>query len=193
MKHTIITISRQYGSGGRRIGQVLADRLNIPCYDKSILDKSAKISELSPNFIEKNEQHLSNSFLFDITTTASIYKAQSAVIREFAEKGRCVIVGRCADRILERDFPCLKVFLYAGFDERCRRAVAEYGKEEKDVQDLVKKVDRGRERFFRLFHEGDWKDATNYDLCLNTERFGMRRTVDIIEQAYHMASEEEPV
>jgi len=191
MKHTIITISRQFGSGGRKIGHLVAEQLGIPCYDRSIIDKTARVSELSPDFIEKNEQHLSNSFIFDMTMTANIYKAQSAVIKECAEKGSCVIVGRCADKILENDFPCLKVFLYADFDARCRRAVSEYGKDSKGVRDLVKKADRGRERFFRLFHEAEWKDASNYNLCLDTELFGMQRTVEVIKAAYLMMNEEE--
>lgn len=193
MKHTIITISRQYGSGGRKIGHLVADKLGIPCYDRSIIDNAAKISELSPDFIEKNEQQLSNSFLFDMTMTANIYKAQSTVIKECAEKGSCMIVGRCADRILEHDFPCLKVFLYADFDERCHRVVEEYGKDEKNVQILVRKIDKSRERFFRLFHEAEWKDATNYNLCVDTGLFGTQKTVEMIEQAYLMMSEGETI
>ncbi|MCD8096733.1 MAG: cytidylate kinase-like family protein [Lachnospiraceae bacterium] len=191
MKHTIITISRQFGSGGRKIGHQVAESLGIPCYDRSIIDNTAKISELSPDFIEKNEQHLSNSFIFDMTMTANIYKAQFSVIRECAEKGSCVIVGRCADKILENDYSCLKVFLYADFDKRCQRAVSEYGKDADSVRSLVKKVDRGRERFFRLFHEADWKDASNYNLCLDTGLFGVPRTVEIIRQAYQMMCEED--
>ncbi len=184
MKHTIITISRQYGSGGRDIGHLISNHLGIPCYDRSIIDKTAKISELSPDFIEKNEQHLSHSFLFDITMTTDIYKAQSAVIHDCAEKGNCVIVGRYADKILEDDFTCLKVFLYADFEKRCMRAVSEYGKAEDNIRSVVRKVDKGRERFFRLVHESEWKDISNYHLCIDTGLFGLQRSAELIEQAY---------
>ncbi len=190
MNHTMITISRQYGSGGRGIGHLLADKLGIPCYDRSIIDKTAKISEFTPDFIEKNEQNVSNDFLFDVTMMSKIYQAQADVIRDCAKQGSCVIIGRCADKILEQDFPCLKVFLYADFSKRCQRAVSEYGRPERGIEEIVKKVDKGRERFFRLFHERDWKDATNYDLCLDTGRFGDQRTAELIEQAYLMMDEE---
>ncbi len=189
MSYVIITISRQYGSGGRKIGHLLAESLGIPCYDRSIIDQAAKISELSPDFIEKNEQHVSNDFFFDVATTSKIYKAQADVIREVAKQGSCVIVGRCADKVLEQDYPCLKVFLYADFDKRCRRAVAEYGKPARGIEALVKKTDKGRERYFRLFHEREWKDATNYNLCLDTNLFGAERTVDMIRRAYLVMSE----
>lgn len=193
MKHTMITISREYGSGGRDIGQLVAEKLGIPCYDRSIIDKAAQISELHPDFIERNEQHLDNSFLFDMTMTVNVYKAQAAAIRACVEKGSCVIIGRCADKVLDRDFSCLKVFLYADFDERCRRAVSEYGKDEKSVRDLVKKTDRGRERFFQLFHETAWKDTANYHLCIDTGSFGIPHSVVMIEQAYHWMNEEKTI
>ncbi len=189
-KHTIITISRQYGSGGREIGHLLADDLGIPCYDRSIIDQTARNSELSPDFIEQNEQQVSNDFLFDVAMTSKIYKAQADVIRTYAAQGSCVIIGRCADKVLEQEFPCLKVFLYADFNKRCQRAVAEYGKPEKGIAELVKKVDKGRARFFRLFHERDWQDATNYHLCLDTGLFDPTHTVDLIRYAYLMMREE---
>ncbi len=189
MKHIIITISREYGCGAREIGQMLSEKLGIPCYDKSIIDKTAEVSAMSPDFVEKNEQHLTNSLLYDMSTTANVYRAQTSVIRDYATEGSCIIIGRCADKILENDYNCLKVFLYADFVKRCKRAVEKYGVDAKGVESVVKKTDRNRERFFRIFHDGEWREATNYNLCLNTGLFGTERTAEIIEAAYKIMQE----
>ncbi|MCD8188610.1 MAG: cytidylate kinase-like family protein [Clostridiales bacterium] len=192
MKHRIITICHQYSSGGGKIGHLLAQRLGIPCYDGSIIDKAAQVSELSPDFIRQNEQHLSNSFLFDVAMTVKIYKAEADVIKDCARKGSCVIVGRCADKVLEKEFPCLKVFLSADFDDRCRRAVTVYGKAPQEVQSFLQKADRGRERFYRRFHETEWRDASNYHLCLNTGLLGEDGAAALIEQVYRQVEEGTP-
>lgn len=190
MNNIIITISRQYGSGGRKIGWHLAEKLGIPCYDGEIIDEAAKISELSPDFIRNREQKLSGSVIFDTTITAKIYNAEAKVIREYAKLGSCVIVGRCADKILEDDFKCLKLFLFADFELRCKRAVSEYGIKVKKIEKFVKDFDKNRSRFYNIFHGYDWKDLNNYNLCLDTGLFETDEAVEIIEKAYRLMSRE---
>ena len=124
MNDLIITISREFGSGGRKIGEELAKKLGVDYYDKAIIDKAAQNSGLSPEFIEKEEQTFSNSILFNLATSGGqfgvggtslvdrIYVSESKAIKDFAEKGPCVIVGRCADYVL-RDKKCFNVFIYA--------------------------------------------------------------------------------
>ncbi|MCD8158500.1 MAG: cytidylate kinase-like family protein [Clostridiales bacterium] len=191
MNDIIITISRQYGSGGRKIGWLTAEKLGIPCYDGEIIDQAAKISELSPDFIRNREQKLSGSIIFDTTITAKIYNAEAKVIREYAKLGSCVIVGRCADKILEEDFKCLKLFLFADFEIRCQRAVSEYGIAEKGIQKFVKNFDKNRSCFYNIFHGYDWKDLSNYNLCLDTGLFETEKAVEIIEKAYNLMNKED--
>ena len=143
MKNLIITISRQYGSGGRQIGQQLAKELNLPFYDKEIIDLAAKESGLAADFIRGQEQQLTQSLLFSIVTNFTsnsgafnpnmlslsdqVYLAEAKAIRALADKGSCVMVGRCADWVLEKDYDVLRVFVCAPIEARCKRAVEEYG------------------------------------------------------------------
>lgn len=201
MKKCIITISRQYGSGGRQIGRKLSDELAIPFYDKEVIDLAAKESGLAVDFIRGQEQQLTQSLLFSIVTnftTASsgafnpnmlslsdqVYLAEAKAIRDLADKGPCVIVGRCADWVLEKNYNVLRVFICAGMEERCKRAVEEYGHKPEGIQRTVKEIDRQRARYCQHYCDQAWEDASNYDLCLNSGKLGLDHCVQIIRSAY---------
>lgn len=199
MGNLIITISREFGSGGRKIGEKLAQQLSIPFYDKEILQRTAEKSGLSQDFIANAESHTRKSFLFSIATapysdmkfsyqyetpvTDQAYFAQSQVIRELAEANNCVIVGRCADYILREEEKLLRIFIVASPDDRLRRVVDEYGMEEKDASSKIKKADKARASYVRHYTGEEWGDVKNYDLVINTSYSGIDGAVEIIKSA----------
>ena len=196
MKNLIITISRQYGSGGRQIGQQLAKELNLPFYDKEIIDLAAKESGLAADFIRGQEQQLTQSLLFSIVTNFTsnagafnpnmlslsdqVYLAEAKAIRSLADKGSCVMVGRCADWVLEKDYDVLRVFVCAPIETRCKRAVEEYGDKAENIQKAVQNIDKQRARYCQHYCDKAWEDAENYDLCLNSGTLGEEACVDFI-------------
>ena len=200
MKNLIITISRQYGSGGRQIGQQLAKELNIPFYDKEIIDLAAKESGLAADFIRGQEQQLTQSLLFSIVTNFTsnssafnpnmlslsdqVYLAEAKAIRSLADKGSCVMVGRCADWVLEKDYDVLRVFVCAPIETRCKRAVEEYGDKAENIQKAVQTIDKQRARYCQHYCDKAWEDADNYDLCLNSGTISLDQCVAIIRGAY---------
>ena len=200
MKNLIITISRQYGSGGRQIGQQLAKELNIPFYDKEIIDLAAKESGLAADFIRGQEQQLTQSLLFSIVTNFTsnagafnpnmlslsdqVYLAEAKAIRSLADKGSCVMVGRCADWVLEKDYDVLRVFVCAPIETRCKRAVEEYGDKAENIQKAVQNIDKQRARYCQHYCDKAWEDAGNYDLCLNSGTISLDQCVAIIKGAY---------
>jgi cytidylate kinase len=200
MKNLIITISRQYGSGGRQIGQQLAKELNLPFYDKEIIDLAAKESGLAADFIRGQEQQLTQSLLFSIVTNFTsnagafnpnmlsqsdqVYLAEAKAIRSLADKGSCVMVGRCADWVLEKDYDVLRVFVCAPIETRCKRAVEEYGDKAENIQKAVQNIDKQRARYCQHYCDKAWEDAGNYDLCLNSGTISLDQCVAIIKGAY---------
>lgn len=197
MTPSVITISRQYGSGGRHLGRKLAEQLNIPFYDKEIIDKAANISGLSPDYIEQQEEQFSGSLLFDLASVlgggernrsismlSQIYEAEASAIKEIAEHGSCVIVGRCADKVLEKTTPCLRLFIHAELPYRCKRVSELYGVKKENIEDYVKMVDKRRERFFKLFHDGAWDSSLNYDFCFNAEKISTERIIEVVSAAF---------
>ena len=200
MKTLIITISRQYGSGGRQIGQQLAKELNIPFYDKEIIDLAAKESGLAADFIRGQEQQLTQSLLFSIVTNFTsnggafnpnmlslsdqVYLAEAKAIRSLADKGSCVTVGRCADLVLEKDYDVLRVFVCAPIETRCKRAVEEYGDKAENIQKAVQSIDKQRARYCQHYCDKAWEDAENYDLCLNSGTISLAQCVAIIKDAW---------
>lgn len=188
----IITISREFGSGGRVIGKKLAEKLAIPFYDKVIIDKAAEESGLSPEFIEQAEQKLTSSMLFNFVTfgyqhpdykplSDQVYIAEHNVIKEFASRGPCVIVGRCADSILKEDYDCLNIFVYAGMSFKVQRCVDEYGISLKDAEREIKERDKQRSRHYQYYSEQIWGSKNNYDLCVNSGILGIDGSVELIK------------
>lgn len=195
----IITVSREFGSGGREIGEKLAMELGIPYYDKAIIDKTAKETGFCAEIIEKEEQRVTSSLLFNLATNSytfgnmmshygqslsdQVFQAEAKVIKNLAAEGSCVIVGRCADYILKNQFPCFNVFICADFEKRCERAVRKYGVNKDDVNDIVKKTDKARIRHNQFYGSQDWGDARNYDVTINSGTVGIDNAVAILKAA----------
>ena len=190
MKHIIITIGREYGSGGRLIAKQLSEEMGITFYDKQLITEVAKKTGFSENFIRDTEhQRPTNSFLYDLYTTVAtpsvpdqVFIAQAKVIKEAAARESCVIVGRCADYILREEPHVLKVFVNAPIDQRIRRAREEYGVTEPNLESYVIRQDKARASYYNYFATGRWGQSREYDLCVNS-RSGINAAVKVIRAA----------
>ena len=190
MKHIVITIGREYGSGGRLIAKKLSEDMGITFYDKQLISDVAKKTGFSEHFIRNAEhQRPTNSFLYDLYTSVQtpsvpdqVFIAQAKVIKEAAAGESCVIVGRCADYILRDQPNCLKVFVNAPLDQRIRRAREEYGVQEANLESFVIRQDKARASYYNYFATGRWGQSREYDLCVNS-RIGIDAAVAVIRAA----------
>lgn len=187
---TIVTIGREYGSGGRLIAQKLSERLGVPFYDKEVIQGVAKKTGFAENFVRDAERRPTNSFMYDLyfsTRSLSIpdqvFIAQSGVIKDLAEKGGCVIVGRCADYILRDRKELLRAFVYASVEQRAKRAREVYHETAENMENLVVRQDKQRASYYNYFTSIRWGDRKSYDLCVNSD-LGLDTAVEII---YHAA------
>ena len=178
MSIPVITISREYGSGGRAIGERLAKELGIPFYDKELIFMAAKESGLSEEYIKKTEQMKSTSFLYGLYMGAQqlpmndqIFLVQSKIIRQVASEGPCVIVGRCADYVLRERKDLLNVFIHAPLSFRAERA-----------QEFVRKKDKKRASFYNYFSQNKWGDARHYHLAISSV-YGVDFAVEVLKHA----------
>ena len=198
MKHIVITIGREYGSGGRLIAKQLSEEMGITFYDKQLITEVAKKTGFSENFIRDTEhQRPTNSFLYDLYTTVAtpsvpdqVFIAQAKVIKEAAARESCVIVGRCADYILRGEPHVLKVFVNAPIDQRIRRAREEYGVTEPNLESYVIRQDKARASYYNYFATGRWGQSREYDLCVNS-RIGINTAVKVIRAAAQAMLDEE--
>ena len=190
MKHIVITIGREYGSGGRLIAKRLSEEMGITFYDKQLITEVAKKTGFSENFIRDTEhQRPTNSFLYDLYTTVAtpsvpdqVFIAQAKVIKAAAARESCVIVGRCADYILREEPHVLKVFVNAPLDQRIKRAREEYGVTEANLESYVIRQDKARASYYNYFAIGRWGQSREYDLCVNS-RIGIDTAVKVIKAA----------
>ncbi len=192
-QNKIITISRQYGSGGRIVGKKLADALGVPLYDNELINLAAEKTGLSKECFKEAENTSAGNLLFSITSLASgmdscglplsekIFLVQSQVIKEVAEEGSCVIVGRSANYVLSETPNCINVFLQADLKDRVERAVRHYDLPEKNAEAAVIKTDKRRANYYNYFTGGKWGKAENYDLILNTSRLDLDHVVEVIK------------
>lgn len=191
-ENRIVTISRQYGSGGREIGRRLAERLGIPYYDKELIILAAERSGYARSLFEEADQKASNSMIFslmwagsmvnsyDLPLNDKIYLIQSGVIQQVARQGSCVIVGRCADYVLQDRFPCVNVFIHAALQKRMDRAVKVYGLSPDDVQSVLLKTDKRRETYYNYYTGRKFGDARNYTLSLDSLGVGIENAVRVM-------------
>ncbi len=195
MKKVIITIGREFGSGGREIGLKLSQKLEIPFYDKELILATAEKTNLQESIIEKfDEKHAFPAFatsnLFDIyqmPMSDRIYIAQADAIREIASKGSCVIVGRCADYILEDDPDTFNVFITAPMKDKIeRKREILSGKSDKDIENHIEKIDKKRAKYYTYYTDGVWGKASTYNLCVDSSVLGIDGTVDLIIHAVNM-------
>ncbi len=190
----IIVISREYGSGGSEIGKLLAEQLGIPYYDKNFVDTAVKSSGLSTDFLEEEEQKFISSLLFNLATGGyrhtndkamadQVFIAESNALKEVAQQGSCVIVGRCADYILKDGFDVFSVFVHADLAWRVKHAVENCGVAERRAEQTVRDRDRARARHYEYYTDRDWGDGVNYHLTLNSSRFGVEKSVELLKLA----------
>ncbi|MBE5803849.1 MAG: cytidylate kinase-like family protein [Clostridiales bacterium] len=195
----VITIGRQFGSGGRQIGRLLSEKLSIPYYDKEILTEAARDSGICEEILEHHDEKPTRSLLFSLVTGAQmhgglagaymdmplnhkVFLAQFDAIRRIASQGSCIIVGRCADYVL-RDYPnAVKLFVKAGMEKRMERAVAVHGVEPDKAEEYVRKMDKQRASYYNYFATTTWGDVNNYDLCLDTGKLGIEGSAELILQ-----------
>ena len=203
----IITISREYGSGGSAIGKLVAEQLGWKYYDKQLIDLAADESGLSPKFIEKSEQSLSSGWLYNMMLGSNyssnyaaaatpntlplvdqIYNAQRTIILKVAKESPCVIVGRCADYILKSseefdNSQMLNLFIYANPEDRVKRAIEAYNIPQKDANKIIAQVNKRRANHYNTFTEFTWGAYEHYDLLINSSYAGVEGTAKLIAEA----------
>lgn len=190
MRNKIITISREFGSGGRTIGKKAAEKLGIPCYDAELIQKIAEESGFHKDYVRENSEYVSGfsnvftSRSFGATNQDKIWLIQYRIIVELAEQGPCVIVGRCADAILRDKADCLRVFIYADMEYRKKRIVEVYGERENSPEQRLKEKDKQRAAYYRFYTEMKWGYAPNYHISLDSSKWGIEKCTDIILDCY---------
>lgn len=192
MKHRVITISREFGSGGRTIGKKVAEKLAIPCYDAQLLQRIAEESGFHESYIKEAGEYAPGGFLNAAFSHGSsgpnnadyLWNIQYGIITHLGENGPCVIVGRCADYILKSKADCLRVFIYADLKFRARRIVEEYGEREEPPERRLKDKDRRRAAYYRFYTDLKWGYPQNYDLSLNSGTLGIEQCAELICALY---------
>jgi len=193
----VITIGRQFGSGGRYVGRLLAEKLGIPFYDKELLAEAAKQSGICEELFEDHDEKPTRSFLFSLVTgiqahgdpgsfymdmplNHKIFLAQFDAIRRIASEGPCVIVGRCGDYVLRDDPNAVHVFVKADMPSRIERAVKYYGMDPAKAEESIRKADRQRASYYNYYATATWGDVNNFDLCVDTGELGVEGAVELI-------------
>lgn len=204
MEKKIITISREFGSGGRTVGRMVAERLGVPFYDKELVEQVALESGFASKFVEENGEHSPGISLFSyafapqgvpgvmngLSTADFLWNIQCSVILQIAEKGPCVIVGRNADYILKDRPDTLHVYVFADEPFRAERIVRLYGESEKSPEARLREKDKRRRLNYQHYTGRTWGQAQNYDICLDTGVLGVEQCVDIVSGIVQRSKEE---
>lgn len=191
MAGCIITISREYGSGGRVVGQALAERLNLPFYDKGLVKMISEKSGISEQFINDVELYREDAIKYagydvslQLPLTNVVFQAEAEVINQIVSEGDCIIVGRCADYVLRDRDDVMNVFVYASLDNRIDRITKLYGDKVKNVKSFITKYDKDRAAYYDYYTDKKWGNMRSYHLCVNSD-MGIEASVEIISSAYH--------
>lgn len=192
MKNRIITISREFGSGGRTIGKEVSRQLGLPCYDQEVIRNIAKESGFAEAYVRNLDEVAPGGFIesafsnraFGPANEDCIWDAQRKVILELAEKEPCVIVGRCADYILRETADCLTVFIHADIEFRADRILKVYGEREEAPRKRIEDKDRRRAAYHRFYTDMKWGDARNYQISLDSGKLGIHKCVEILKMLY---------
>ena len=199
MKKNIMTISRQFGSGGRSIGKMLSEKLEIPFHDKELIELASKESGIDERIFKSEGEETGRFYqvlgaigyalgspaggIYEYSINDQLYLVQANIIEQLANEGPCVIVGRCADYVLEDREDVLNIYLCADMDERLRRVIDEYHVEDAD-EAMLCKVDKRRSNYYQYYTDRVWGKAENYDLCINTGKFDTDAIIGMIVDAY---------
>lgn len=182
----VITISREYGSGGRYIGQLIAEKLGIKFYDKSFITKVAEKTGLSEDYIEKNEQKreklssLNTGYYSGINNADELYLKEAEIIKDIASKESCVIIGRCADFILKDNANVTKIFIYSNMEDKIKRATEIYGLSKEKAKKEINRINKLRANHYKYYTEKAWDDYDNYDICINSDSLGVEKAAELI-------------
>ena len=198
MTNTIITIGREFGSGGCEIGHKLAEKLGIKCYDKDMLDLAAKESGICEEIFESHDEKPTSSFLYslvmdtysmgysgntytDMPINHKVFLAQFDAIKKIADEGPCILVGRCADYALESYPNVVSIFIRADMEDRIRRVATRLDLTDAKAKDLINKTDKKRASYYNYYTNKKWGDAESYDICINSSKFGVDGCVKAIK------------
>lgn len=195
MKKRIITIGREFGSGGRTIGKMVAERLGIPCYDQELIEKLAEESGLSKDYIRDESEYASHSSWTAVAFSSVrsmgvpsnqdyLWAIQRKIILQLGEKENCVIVGRCADAILADTADLLKVFIHADFEHRAQRIVEKYGETELPTEKRLREKDKRRALYYQFYTDLEWGKMDHYHVILDSGALGLEKCADIICSLY---------
>lgn len=205
----ILAIGRQFGSGGREIGQKLAKAFGIGYYDKELITEAAKESGLCEDIFERADERANHALSYaftmgyssfigmftpanDILSNDTLFKIQSDTIRNIADKGSCVLVGRCADYILRDDPACLSVFISSTIETRIQKIVERMGITVEQAKELMTKNDKSRAAYYNYYTNKTWGMASSYNLCVDASILGIDGTVDFIKRFVDQKLEQRP-
>ncbi len=197
--NTVVTIGRQFGSGGREIGERLAEHFGIKCYDKELLSRAAKESGFCEEMMQNHDERPTNSFLYnlvmdtysfgynsssfvDMPISHKVFLAQFDTIKKIADEGPCVIVGRCADYALADYANVLNIFIYGDDSHKIARIMDRYGLSEDKAAEMIQKKDKQRQSYYNYYSSKKWGRADSYDLCVNSSILGVEGTVNLLIQ-----------
>lgn len=205
--NTVITIGRQYGSGGRELGQMIAKKLGFDFYDEELVTMAAEKNKMHEDILKAVDEKATKSLLYTLVTGSDLrfmhstqydmpindklFITQSEIIKGLAEKSSCVIVGRCADYVLrESKHKCIHLFLYADKESKIKRIATKYDLTDDKAKDKINKIEKTRKSYYNYYSSRDWGNPANYDLCLNTATLGLDKSCDIICEYVKKAMEE---
>lgn len=184
--HVVITIAREYGSGGRYVGRLIADKLGIKLYDKNFITEVASKTGLSEEYIENHEQKrevlagLNNGYYVGLDNSDELFIKETEVIKQIAERESCVIIGRCADFILKDRKDVVKVFLYSNMEHKVKRATEFYGLNGQKAEKEIKRINKLRANHYKYYTDQEWDNHANYDICINSDELGVEKAAEII-------------
>lgn len=203
MDHIVVTIARQYGSGGRTVGEMLAKKMGISYYDKDIIRMASEDSGIHETLFGRVDEYSSarkplfgKSGIYkgelippqskDFTSDENLFNYQAKIIRELAEKESCVIIGRCSNYVLKDYSNVLRVFVHASWDYRMQEASKKLSISLNELDRFLRKDDKRKQDYYHRFTGGEWTDATNYDLCLDSSKLGYEKCLEEIEYRIRM-------
>lgn len=200
MSHKIITIARQFGSGGHEVGERLSERLQIPLYDRSLVEMAAEKMGISPISVEEVDEAALHSFLatyripkqpnavtgYGLPLNDSTYLTQTAIIEALAKEGPCIIIGRCGDYILRNHPGLIDLFLCADMEDRITRIMERYELPRKDAASAIRHTDSRRRNYYENYTKQVWGSSESHQMLFNVSRLGLERVVDIVEGIYRI-------
>ena len=198
MEHTVITIARSYGSGGRTLGKLLAKELGIHCYDRELLRMASEQSGINEALFGEVDEKVKSLPLFgiskkiykgeifppesdDFVSDDNLFNYQAKIIKEVAAEESCVIIGRCADYVLKDDPNVLRLFFFAPKEDCIVRVMEHDGITGRDAENKIEKIDKHRADYYKYYTGKDWYDARNYDFCLDTTSMGYEKLVEVVK------------